>query len=258
MARDEHEQGSAPGAEAHAGGALALPGGPGTERADGSQIWLLTFTDLVALLITFFVMLFAMSHVEERKWENLTQALSNNLNQVREVTVALPSEQLDIDSVETAPGVNLDYLASLLHQNMSEEATLADGLLRRLDDRLVLSLPGNLLFASGIAELGDDGSRAVRAVGQLLRHVDNRVEVIGSADPVPPGPDFPTNWELSLARAVSVARLLRDAGYAGEILTRGFGDARFPYISPDFVETRRRALARRVDVVIFDDAGEIE
>jgi len=52
------------------------PSCPPAESQRSSQAWLVTFTDLVALMLTFFVMLFAMSKVEQRKWQNLTDALA--------------------------------------------------------------------------------------------------------------------------------------------------------------------------------------
>lgn len=232
-----------------------LPQAPGGPRV--SQAWMITFTDLVALLITFFVMLFAMSQVEERKWENLTRALSDNLDVVREVTVALPPEDLGIEPVETVPGVDLDYLATLLRQSMESEAELAGGFVTRLSDRLIISLPADLLFAPGRAGLETTGERSAYALGGLLRHIDNRIEVAGHADPQGTRGRYPSNWELSLDRAIAVARMLRKAGYQGEATARGHGDSHFAQLSPALSAERRNSLARRVDVIVHQDAGRL-
>ncbi len=223
-----------------------------------SQAWMVTFTDLVALLITFFVMLFAMSQVEERKWQNLTDALANNLDAVREVTVALPADEPDLEAVEPVPGVDLDYLATLLRQHMADEPSLDGGIVTRLADRLVISLPSDLLFAPGQVGLAEAGERATYALGGLLRNVNNRIEVAGHADPRAPRGRFVSNWELSLVRALAVAEMLRRAGYKGEVTTRGHGDSRFATLSPELGTARRQRLARRVDVIVHDDAGELE
>ena len=233
-----------------------LSGGAGDHRI--SQSWMITFTDLVALLITFFVMLFAMSQVEERKWENLTRAFSDDLDVVREVTVALPPEDLGIEPVDSLPGVDLDYLATLLRQSMETEAELAGGFLVRLSDRLIITLPADLLFAPGRASLEDAGERAAHALGGLLRHIDNRIEVSGHADPRGTRGRYPSNWELSLERAIAVARMMREAGYQGEVTARGHGDSHFAQLSPALSEARRNRLARRVDVIVHDDAGRLD
>ena len=63
-----------------------------------SAMWLVTFTDLVALMLTFFVMLFSMTNVKVDRWDELTDALSRSLNVVREKTTAIPAAEYNISS----------------------------------------------------------------------------------------------------------------------------------------------------------------
>ena len=233
------------------------PDRPLAGRRSSRQAWMVSFTDLIALLLAFFVMLFAMSKVEQRKWQNLTDALSENLNAVREVPAALPTEQLGIDPVRQLAGTDLDYLAVLFSQNMAAESLLADGILTRLSDRIVIALPGDLLFAPGSSALAASGQDALAALGELLQHVSNRIEVTGYADPRKPAGDFVSNWDLSLARALRVAELLERFGYRGLVVARGFGDSRFAALSPRLDPGLRLALGRRVEVVVHHDSGEL-
>ena len=238
---------------------IAVPG-PAVPSAGGqrsSQAWLVTFTDLVALLLTFFVMLFAMSKVEQRKWQNLTDALAQDLNAVREVPTALASEQLGIEGVRVLAGTDLDYLAALLNQNMAADPRLQQGVLGRLDDRLVIALPGDLLFASGSSSLAETGREAVAALGSLLRRLDNRIEVAGHADPRRPVGGYASNWDLSLTRALRVAEVLSQAGYRGPIQASGFGDSRFAALSRALAPARRLELARRVELIVHAHAEEL-
>ncbi len=225
-------------------------------HSSSGPIWVMTFTDLIALLITFFVMLFAMSQVEQRKWQNLTDSLATDVDAVREIALALPSKELDMETVETLPGRDLDYLATLLRQQMAEDEALTGALIQRLEDRLIISLPGDLLFSPDQPTLVETGDQAVRALGALIRNVTNRIEVTGYADPSPPGAGYASNWELSLDRAMQVADLLGQAGYRGDIVARGFGDSRFAQLSSALRVGQRLALARRVDIVVHDDVGE--
>lgn len=233
-------------------GGKAPAGQQGTPKA-----WLLTFADLTALLITFFVMLFAMSQVEQRKWENLVNALANRLDLVREVEVAIPRQTYNIDSIQSLPGSNLDYLKALLEQHLAAEPLLAEALLQRRQGRLVISLPGPLLFASGSADLDPEGARVVTALSSLLSNLSNRIEITGSADPVPSDGTFSSNWELSLVRAARVANLLTEAGYERPIVLRGLGDSRFESLAPELSLEQREALARRVDIAVLEDAREV-
>ncbi len=232
---------------------------PDGVRSNGStQAWMVTFTDLVALLVAFFVMLFAMSKVEPRKWQNLSDALAENLNAVREEPAALPDVQLSMDRVATLNGVDLDYLAALMRQNMATDPVLRSGILRNLGDRLVIALPGDLLFAPGSSDLAASGQDALGALADLLRHVANRIEVSGHADPRRPGGGFDSNWDLSLARALRVSAVIDRDGAPGRMVARDLGDSRFDALSPKLALARRMELARRIELVIHGFVGELE
>ncbi len=218
--------------------------------------WLLTFSDLVALMLTFFVMLFAMSKVEHRKWQNLSDALSHNLTAVQGPPAELPSQPLDIETAEVVAATDLDYLAALLKGNMAGDPLLGGAVLWRLEDRIVVALPGELLFPVGAVELAPSGRTALAALGGLLRHVTNGLEVAAYADPRPPGDGFASNWELSLARAIGVARLLEQAGAPGPIVARGLGDGRFAALSQRLGASRRLALGRRIELVVRSDVEQ--
>ena len=234
---------------------LAAYGSTAGGRPPGTA-WLLTFTDLVALMLTFFVMLFAMSKVEHRRWQNLSDALSDNLTAVHGPAAELPDEQLDIENVEAFTATDLDYLAALLKGNLASDPLLEGAVLWRLQDRIVIALPGELLFPVGATELAPPGRAALAALGGLLRHVTNRLEVTAYADPRPPGGGFASNWELSLARALGVARLLVQAGAQGPIVARGLGDSRFAALSPRLGAERRLALGRRIELVVRSDVEQ--
>jgi len=234
---------------------LAAYGSTAGGRPPGTA-WLLTFTDLVALMLTFFVMLFAMSKVEHRRWQNLSDALSDNLTAVHGPAAELPDEQLDIENVEAFTATDLDYLAALLKGNLASDPLLGGAVLWRLQDRIVIALPGELLFPVGATELAPPGRAALAALGGLLRHVTNRLEVTAYADPRPPGGGFASNWELSLARALGVARLLVQAGAQGPIVARGLGDSRFAALSPRLGAERRLALGRRIELVVRSDVEQ--
>ena len=220
--------------------------------------WMITFTDLIALMLTFFVLLFSMSKVEQRQWQNLTDALADNLNLISDRYLAQPKLTLDIESVQTLPSADLDYLGQLLSQDLSADPLLRESILRRLDDRIVLVLPGELLFAPDSTALAASGRRSLIALAGLLRHVNNGIEVLGHADPRKPGAGYVSNWELSLTRALSVARMLNVAGYSGQVVARGFGHSRFGALSPRLSEAQRLALGRRVELVIHDHAWELD
>jgi len=87
--------------------------------------------------------------------------------------------------------------------------------------------------------------------------LSNRIDVNGHTDPDPVvSPVFPSNWEFSLARAMSVANELRRAGFAEGARSFGFADSRFSEVSLDLSVEDRYRFARRIDVVIRKEQNQ--
>lgn len=223
----------------------------------GGDAWLVTFTDLVALLLAFFVMLFAMMTLEQDVWESLQEGFAVEWVQLDPLPEPpVPEEERDTPTAELRAGIDLDYLSALLRRELPNHAALAGARIDRQEGRLVVALPDRLLFDSGATRPHPAAADALHTLGGLLRHLDNRVEVLGHADPRPlPEGETRSNWELSLARGAAVADMLARAGYTQPILIRGHGESRYDELSslPDDV---RLTLGRRTDIVILDDAGE--
>ena len=225
-------------------------------RIDSSNAWMVTFTDLVALMLAFFVLLYAMSHVREPEWQNLISSLRDDLEAVSLARIFVPKTDRAIKPVNTVPGQSLDYLTFLLTDQMAKHPQLTEATIARQDDRLIISLPSDLLFTPGSASPGVTGQAAIFSLGTLLGRVGNRVEIAGHADPIPPVASYPSNWELSLARAAAVSDILTRSGYAGQIVARGHGDTHYRFISQHLPEADRKALARRVDVIVHKNSAE--
>ncbi|MCG8508805.1 MAG: OmpA family protein [Rhodospirillales bacterium] len=220
-----------------------------------SRGWLVIFTDLVSLMLTFFVLLFSMSNLQIDRWEQMIDALSQTLNPSERKTTVAVTAQYNIATLFRKRAVNLDYLGSVLEDTVAEDPVLRRSQIVRLEDRLVIALPGDLLFAPGRAVLSERARRALFVVGGVLRNVGNQIGVNGHTDPTPPeGDAYRSNWELSLARAVAVSNTLKRVGYTEDIIAYGYADSRFGEL-PDLPEEERLSLGRRVDIVIFPTVG---
>ena len=167
-------------------------------RHDSGQAWLLTFTDLSALMLTFFVLLFSMSSIDDRQWQNLIDALSSRQTGLQEVTLALPTSDQALD--EVGEGEHHLAQAAVLKEQIAANEALTGARVRQDADRLVVSMPGDLLFASGAVAMGATGKQAVFALAGVLRNLRNVIEVAGHADPNQPGRSYPSNWELRTDR----------------------------------------------------------
>jgi chemotaxis protein MotB len=244
-------EGEAAGEAEDTGGLIA----PNPRRPD-PHAWLVTFTDLVALMLTFFVMMFAMSSVKTSDWQTLTDSLRERLSTLLDQRVASPTFRLDMPSSDRTPGADLDYISELLRSQLADSQRLNDAVIRRESGRVFVSLPADMLFSSGDYELTETSSKAVFELGGVLRNLANRIEVAGHADPRQPKTRYPSNWELSLLRAQSVAAALRQAGYDAPVVARGYGDSQYGELPGSMNEAQRQSLARRVDIVIGASAQE--
>ena len=229
---------------------------PWTDRqAPGmGPAWLLTFADLVALLLAFFVMMYATQRVEQGDWQALIKSLSQSLKTERPREAPSPSAPENLRLLARSQAIELTYLETLLEGLRREEPALENVLFHRLDDRLIIALPADLLFRPGAAEPVPAARERVRDLALILRNISNRIDVYGHTDPTPVGKGgvYASNWDLSLARARSVASMLREAGYQRRLAAFGLAASRFAELAAVEPPARRHMLARRVDIVVRD------
>lgn len=222
-----------------------------TGKPRQSAAWMIIFTDLVSLMLTFFVLLFSMSNVQVDKWESLTDALSQTLNPSSMMTVEAATASFNIANLFRKQAINLDYLNGVLVEAVANDPFLGKSQMMLLEDRLVIALPGDLLFPAGRAVLSEGARKALFNLGGVLRNIGNQIGVNGHTDPSPPtGNEYASNWELSMARAIAVANTLRRSGYTEDIISYGYADSYYPQL-PDISEDQRRAMGRRVDIVVL-------
>lgn len=124
-----------------------------------------------------------------------------------------------------------------------------------LKGRLTVKMKDKILFASGSATLGTEGRVALRKVAEALRGIQGRViRIEGHTDDVPTGGGaFPTNWELSTARALAVVRFLQEHGVDPSRLA-GAGYGQYQPIAPNDTP-EGRSLNRRIEIVLAAPAS---
>lgn len=216
------------------------------------DIWLISFSDVTALMLTFFVLLYAMAEPETKTWSRMVASLQSQFN----ITLgALHNPGFEagqnIDRIHHDPALDLQYLSALLDRLMENYEELGEARIHKRGDSLVVSLPSDLLFAPGDAKISAKGAKAVFVLGGTLGNISNRIEIYGHTDPRPvKSSNYETNWDLSLARAASVAALLKESGYRRDMIVQGWADRDFDSLDPALDQETRQNRARRVDVVI--------
>lgn len=246
------------------------------EDLHNKERWLISYADFITLLFAFFVVMYSVSSVNQGKYKVLSETLTGVFNAPQrsinpievgeqpEPAVAAPSDDVIPPPVAEAPSnpqKDAEARSKALRAMADQLALEFDDLINRgvvtleTNDRwLALNLPNSLLFSSGDAEPHYDAFDVIRKIASVLRDRDNAVKVEGFTDNQPISTSrFPSNWELSSARAAAVVRMLTMEGVEPERLA-AVGYGRFqPVARNDTDEGRRRN--RRVVLLISRDAN---
>ena len=217
--------------------------------------WMLTFADLLALLLTFFVLLYSMNSVQSQQWEDLVNTFAEELNPKRPRVEI--DENLFVETVKgkVNRGLSLDYLEGILRARTENSRVLHNVLIGRKFDRLYLSFMGDEVFVEGtIATIKPEIQNALFEIGGALGQIDNQIVIAGHADSrAPINERYISRWEVSLERANQFAMILNDSGYRKPISVSGYGDTGFDLLDVSIPLQDRYELLNRVDIIILDE-----
>ena len=231
---------------------LFMVAAPDTSKPKEDPPWMVSFIDTLSLLLTFFVLLFSMSTLEKSVWEEVVNTFDSVFEDVDNAGVTAKPLDEAVPEILRKRAINLDYLGRILATQLAHNG-LGDAVrIQYLEDRVVISLPSDLLFNPSSATLSPDATTPLMIVSGILRNVKNKIEIYGHTDPNPlRGGDFTSNWELSLARAQAMAHRLNDLGLRRRVSVLGFADTKFPDLVNSLTESEKYSLSRRVDIVIY-------
>lgn len=228
------------------------------QKQKGPPAWMISFTDVISLMLTFFVLLFAMSEPKTEEWNLVSGVLRDSfgLQQGDMTQVGQQDQDFNILDINKDQGLDLTYLGSLIERQLSRSEIVDQVSVHNRYDSLVITLPSDLVFQSGDTRLSSGGARVMKIFADLLGNIQNHIDIYGHADERPVNSrQYPSNWELALWRAETVAQTLRTAGYRKPIMTYSMGSSRSDELPNEMTEQKRLALARRVDIVIREDRG---
>lgn len=243
------------GDESESIGAVLEDEGIPEDVVEKAPIWLVTFGDVTALMLAFFVMLYSMSHLQSEKWDAVISILATRDEPIKPGDPT-PVGERTVIRLDLVPAHSTAYLKRIMDQKLTEDPALSDLRMTLLQDQLILSLPVSQYFTADGVTMNDQGEQVVSSLTRIFKLFGNRLDIRGHTSPVPPanGTDYEDNWALSLGRALSVAKQLNAAGFKGDLTVLGLADSGYRHISRDFPEARRFDLAQRVDIVIVPEA----
>lgn len=233
-------------------------------EGSGMERWLLTYADLITLLMVFFVLMYSISTVNAEKMEAVAQSLSQVLKGSAMEIMDFSGPAIIEGQSGATPGTE-ELLASAVKMAAAQERLeqyletleaidpdISKNIVIMQQERgLVISLKDTLLFPKGSAELTPRARQIISGVGQSLSELPNYYRVEGHTDNLPiHTAQFPSNWELSALRANNVARLLisENAVDPEKISITGYGEYR-PLVAN--TNEINRSINRRVDIVVL-------
>jgi chemotaxis protein MotB len=251
------------------------------DSSGGAPAWVMTFADLMSLLMAFFVLLHSFAEMDLARFQELAESMKDAFGDKREVVHqaaqspqrARPVDVRDLEpsakepTVELEPPVQQIDPATLAHANAIQERVAQESermrkelaqeiLAGKLDvepgeGKITLRVQEVETFSSGSADLLGDFSPVLNKIRDALKQTQGQIFVAGHTDDVPIATSrYRSNWELSAARAVSVVHHLVESHEIdpGRVHVQGHADTK-PLVPND--SPANRALNRRVEIVVI-------
>ncbi len=235
---------------------------------DGEKLdrWLVSYADFITLLFAFFVVMFAVSNINEDKLEEVTSSMIEAFN-----TTPRSLDPIQVGNINRSPSdkiietnmlkqdgsgeqavSSLKSLASKMETAMMDLINLEEITVRKTDQWLEIEINTSILFDSGSSSLVVTSQPILQKIAKILAPHPNPINVEGFTDNIPISTRaFPSNWELSAARAASVVHIFSKEGIEPSRMSAiGYGEFR-PIASNDIQDGRRKN--RRVVVAVLAD-----
>ena len=222
------------------------------EGKAGAPAWMVTYGDLVTLLLTFFVLLLSFSTMEVSKFKEAMSSLKGAMSMLPKQSsmierVQTPKPKLSMGSDYNAKNrykYKLEALAELIEkENLSDIISIEE-----LGTQALIRIGDSALFDLGRAELKPGIFPVLDEIAGILQNDENGVRVEGHTDNMPIHNEiYPSNWELSMARAVNVLKYIRKAGNIDPKRLSAVGNGEYHPVVPN-TSPENMAKNRRVEI----------
>ena len=212
------------------------------EEEDDLNRWMVSYADFITLLFAFFVVLYAISSVNEGKYKQVTSSLISAFKtmpkslepiQVGNISRSENNNVIDTPFDQSEEGgekkaENFKELGDQIELQILNEVSSEDITLHRSEDWLEVEMNSNILFRSGEFQLVLSAKPILRKIAKILSPYPNPINVEGFTDNVPIHNEiFRSNWELSAARAATVVHLFSKSGIKPDRMSAiGYGEYR--------------------------------
>ncbi len=226
----------------------------------GQERWLLTYADMITLLLALFIVMYSMSKLDAEKFGNVAKAFADQLKGGRSIfEKSLGSDFIGkhVYNLKELQTLEQRLISKIRIESLQRGSPL--GISTVIDQRgLVIHIKESALFDPGKDQLKKAAYDPLNIVAMQLKDLNNPIRIEGHTDNTPIRTSrFPSNWELSAARAISVVRyFIEEHNFSPDQLSvLGFGEFR-PIADNKTAEGR--SANRRVDIVVLSQAEIIK
>ncbi|MDR5659297.1 flagellar motor protein MotB [Serpentinicella sp. ANB-PHB4] len=220
-----------------------------------SNNWIITYSDMITIVLCFFIIFFVLTAEENSVLSQVKNTLANEVDDLSDKVDELSSENEELSqklfgltNIEEDMNQSSEEFILFLREN-----DLIDSVKIEQNERgLLIRFEDNILFSSGKAYISNEGLKVLDKIGDKLNKIDNNVIIEGYTDNIPMNtPIYPSNWELSAARAINVARYFIEHKDVSEnrLSISGYGEQN-PIDTNKTPEGRSRN--RRIEITIVN------
>lgn len=216
-----------------------------------SSSWLITYSDMVTIILCFFIIFFISTAEETSFLELIKESLTSEIEGLSQENEKLKEEKDSLASIlledKGEKDCSISFIDFLKEQNLMDSVYIVEG-----ERGVIIRFKDGILFDSGDDVISKKGYDVLNEIGKKIEDIPNLIVIEGFTDNVPMQTNkFPSNWELSVARAIGVAKFMIDDLYISEdrISVSGFGEQR-PIDTNSTPEGR--ANNRRIEITILN------
>ncbi|MFW6380952.1 MAG: flagellar motor protein MotB [Bacillota bacterium] len=225
----------------------------------GSPAWMTTFSDMMTLLLVFFVLLYSFSEMDLQKFKGFISSMQNQLGVLEGGRTLSEDERMDQGNIDDRYNPSPENITEVMNEmeQYARENNLQDRMELEVTDRgLVVRLTGQILYDLGEAVIKPEGREVLGEVVDNIDDIPNNIMVEGHTDDLPIDNDrFPSNWELSTTRATNVIKYFIEEHNVDpdRLSAAGYSEHR-PLFDNDSPENRSKN--RRVEIVILNSQNQ--
>lgn len=235
------------------------------EEHENHERWLVSYADFITLLFAFFVVMYSISSVNVGKYRTVSESIKAALNPIvsppSTPTPLALSTNKQAPTAPDSPGskdVAIRKLRNLVKGIKASPQLSLVRITERVNGDIVITIPDQLLFNSGEAAMRSEALPFLEGLSAAIVELNRYTRVEGHTDNVPiRTAQFPSNWELSAARAVMVVRVLSELFAVPSERLSAVGHADTRPVTAN-LDVEQRAKNRRVEVIILEQAPQLQ